>query len=269
MPSQFSDSRVDVGADAPGLASYVFSQVGSSGASLIGYFVDLTGRQQSPLMTLPITATPATLTALYNAAAALAAGTPLGATAGGFQGFVGTLSGGAAYLGTGGNADGTIMAGQSPGAGYPQILPGTSLALGRVSSLLLGVPGAPSPTTGSVQRVNAGFSAPGQTIKNYTGSVATSATVPTTVTLETVTAGKIYVLTDIYISANSATQFEARIQAAGTDIFRGWCKGDTSPIEMAGIESQPNASAGQIVTLLLPIITGAPLISFFLGGFEQ
>lgn len=119
-----------------------------------------------------------------------------------------------------------------------------------------------------VLRQNAGFSAPGQSIKNYTGSVSTSASTPTIVPLETVTAGKTYVVTDIYISSNTSTQFEARIQANGVDIFRGWCKGDTSPIALAGIESQPNASSGQAVTLLLPSVAGGPLVSFFLGGFE-
>ena len=118
-------------------------------------------------------------------------------------------------------------------------------------------------------KTNAGFSAPGQTIKNYTGSITSSASVATTVPLETVTAGKTYVLTDIYISSNTATQFEARIQANGVDIFRGWCKGDTSPISLAGIESQPNASSGQVVTLLIPVIAGSPQVSFFLGGLEQ
>jgi len=118
-------------------------------------------------------------------------------------------------------------------------------------------------------RTNAGFSAPGQTIKNYTGSVQASPSVATTVPLETVTAGKTYVLTDIYISSNTSTQFEARIQANGVDVFRGWCKGDTSPISLAGIESQPNGSSGQVITLLLPAVAGSPFISFFLGGLEQ
>lgn len=123
-------------------------------------------------------------------------------------------------------------------------------------------------TTQSV-RQNAGFTAPGQSIKNYTGSFPTSATVVTTVPLETVTAGKTYVITDIYISANNATPFEIRIQANGVDIFRGWLKGDTAPISLAGLESQPNASAGQAVTILLPIVSTAPQVSFFIGGFEQ
>lgn len=118
-------------------------------------------------------------------------------------------------------------------------------------------------------RTNAGFAAPGQTIKNYTGTITSSASVATTVTLETVTTGKTYVITDIYISSNTATQFEARVQANGVDVFRGWCKGDTAPISLAGIESQPNASSGQAVTLLLPAIAGAPIVSFFFGGLEQ
>lgn len=269
MPSQFSDKRVDVGGDVPLLSAYTFAQAGAVPGSLTGYFVDITGKQQTALMTLSITSA-TTLTALYNLALALVAGTPLAQSAsGGFLGFAGILTGGPVFVGTGGNSDGTLAAGQSPAAGYPVLYPGASVAFGRVSPFLLASPGPAIPTTASVQRVNAGFSAPGQTIKNYVGSVQASATVPVTVTLETVTAGKIYIITDIYISANSSTPFEARIQSNGTDIFRAWCKGDTSPIEMSGIESQPNASAGQVVTLLIPTIAGAPLVAFFLGGMEQ
>ena len=276
MPSQYTDSRIDMIADAPPLSAYVLAPVGATPGTLTGFFVGLAGSQQTALQTFQITA-PITLTNLFNTAVALPLGLPLTASAAGLLGFVGTLSGGPVVFSLSGNPDGTIAVGQVPIAGYPQLPSGPAFALGRVSpalgSVLASVAGGASvtvtPSPVSVQRVNAGFSAPGQTIKNYTGAMPTSAGAATVVPLETVTAGKIYVITDIFISANSANQFEARIQANGTDIFRGWCKGDTSPINLGGIESQPNASAGQSVTLLLPAIAGGPSVSFFIGGFEQ
>ena len=263
-------------ADVPSLFTYVLAPVTGTPGILTGFFVGLAGTQQTALQTFTISA-PVTLTTLYNAAAALPAGQTLSSSQGGILGFIGTLSGGQVLFSLGGNQDGTIIGGQSPTAGYPVLPAGVAFPLGRLSPALGAVLAYASggnvlttlPAPLGVQRMNAGFSAPGQTIKNYTGSVATSASAATTVPLETVTTGKIYVITDIYISANSSNQFEARIQANGTDIFRGWCKGDTSPINLAGLESQPNASAGQTVTILLPSVAGAPLISFFIGGFEQ
>ena len=276
MPSQYADSRVDMIADVPSLFTYVLAPVTGTPGTLTGFFVGLAGTQQTPLQTFSIT-TAVTLTTLYNTAAGLPTGQTLSSSVGGLIGFVGTLSGGQVMFSLAGNPDGTIVSGQSPTAGYPVLPANSAFPLGRLSPALGAVlayagGGAlltTSPAAASVQRTNAGFSAPGQTIKNYTGSIASSASVSTSVPLETVTSGKIYIITDIYISANSSNQFEARIQANGTDIFRGWCKGDTSPINLGGIESQPNASSGQSVALLIPAVTGAPLISFFIGGMEQ
>lgn len=276
MPSQYADSRVDMIADVPSLFTYVLAPVTGVPGILTGFFVGLAGTQQTPLQTFSIT-TPVTLTTLYNTAAALPAGQALSSSVGGLIGFVGTLSGGQVMFSLAGNTDGTIVSGQSPTAGYPVLPAGSAFPMGRLSPALASVLAYASggavlttaPTPLSVQRMNAGFSAPGQTIKNYTGSIASSASVAVSVPLETVTTGKIYIITDIYISANTSNQFEARIQANGTDIFRGWCKGDTSPINLAGLESQPNASAGQSVNLLVPAIAGAPFVSFYIGGMEQ
>lgn len=126
------------------------------------------------------------------------------------------------------------------------------------------------PTTGGpVLRVNAGFVAPGQTVKNYTGKIATSATVATTVTLETVTAGKTYFMTDLFWGYDDNVAHDTRMQAAGVDIFRWAVKGDTAPLQASGMETQPNASAGQVVTILLPVCTGAPNFYFYVGGIES
>lgn len=126
-----------------------------------------------------------------------------------------------------------------------------------------------APNLGAVFRSNAGGPAPGQSNKTYTGKQATSATVATTITLETVAAGKTLYITDIYVSYDDAAPHDTRLQAGGVDIFRCVPKGDTAPIQMPGIETQPSASAGQVVTILLPIIVGAPNFYFYVAGVEQ
>ncbi len=130
-----------------------------------------------------------------------------------------------------------------------------------------------SGATVGVQKVNAGFMAAGQTAKQYVGKVATSTTVAVTVPLETVTVGKSFYITDILITTDAAsgaaTTVDARIQAAGVDIFRAGLH-NLSPVDMPGIETQPFASSGQAVTLLLPATAGGVVnVWFDIYGFEQ
>ena len=76
---------------------------------------------------------------------------------------------------------------------------------------------------GSVQRASAGFMADGQTAKQYVGKQATSTSATTTVTFETVTTGKTFYITDIYLGSDvlSSTQIlDLQIQAAGATIHR-------------------------------------------------
>lgn len=124
------------------------------------------------------------------------------------------------------------------------------------------------PPSQNVQRTNAGFMASGQTAKQYVGKVATSTTVTTTVTLETVTTGKTFYITDVLITSDQNTLLDVRVQAAGTDIFRCACR-DIAPIDMTGIETQPYAGSGQIVTILLPVTGSIQNIWFNVFGFEQ
>ena len=120
-----------------------------------------------------------------------------------------------------------------------------------------------------VMKTNAGSVAPGQTLKTFVAKVALSATVPTTVTLETVTAGKTFYLTDVYLSHDSAQVIDTRIQANGVDILRAPIKGDTAPLQMTGIESQPSVASGQLLTVLYPITATPPNAYLNVCGFEQ
>ena len=124
----------------------------------------------------------------------------------------------------------------------------------------------------SVQPVSAGFAAPWQTPKIYTGKQTTSTTVATTVTLETVTTGKTFYITDMVISSDApsggSTTVDVRVQTNGVDIFRQGVH-NLSPITVPGLETQPNAASGQTVVILLPITTSVQNVWFFVAGFEQ
>lgn len=122
--------------------------------------------------------------------------------------------------------------------------------------------GTPNPTL----RTSAGGASVGQTLQQFTGnpSVATGATV----TLFTVPAGKTFYITDIYIGSNTATVFSVQIQSAGTPIFYGFCKGDTGPVDIPGIETQPQAPAGTLVQLVMGT-AAATTSAYFISGFVQ
>lgn len=104
----------------PIVSRYVFLAVGTTG-TLTGVFVDSYGRQVGAVASLAVDSS--TAKTFQN----VAGGIPSGAV-----GFVGALTGGALYFGFGAADDGTIGAGQTPAAGYPQLDPATYVLLGRV-----------------------------------------------------------------------------------------------------------------------------------------
>ena len=118
-------------------------------------------------------------------------------------------------------------------------------------------------------RTTAGGPAPNQTQKNYSGLATTSTGSITTITLETVTAGKTYFITDVCLTTDSpsTSSIDARLQAAGADIFRNGLH-SLAPIDMAGIETQPTAAGGQVVTLVLPITPSAQKVWYNIYGVE-
>ncbi len=131
--------------------------------------------------------------------------------------------------------------------------------VGRVS--LFDATGA-APTV----RVNAGGPTLGQSLKTYVGTQSLAAATP--ITLETVTAGKTFYVTDIYVGANSATPFAVTINAGATAIFQGFCKGDTGPVALMGIETQPAAGTGAVVQLVLGT-AAATTAAYMIAGYEQ
>ncbi|GAC1373742.1 MAG: hypothetical protein NVSMB4_00650 [Acidimicrobiales bacterium] len=138
-----------------------------------------------------------------------------------------------------------------------------------MSSTFIGHESQYDPTTGvvvSTLKSTAGGPGIGQSLKNFSGTVniATGATVA----LETVTPGKTFYITDITIYANTGVVFTVAINAAGVAVFSAFCKGDTGPVQVAGIESQPSASSTQAVTLVLGA-AASTTAAYNICGFEQ
>ena len=84
----------------------------------------------------------------------------------------------------------------------------------------------------------------------------------------TVTAGKTFYITDIYVGSNTGTVFQVTINSGATPIFNGFCKGDTGPIGLMGIETQPSAASGSVVQLVLGT-AAATTAAYMINGYEQ
>lgn len=126
------------------------------------------------------------------------------------------------------------------------------------------------PVTGSVTKGTAGAAAPDQTLKQFSSSGGVSINTGATVALYTVTAGKTFYATDIVITGNAgtATQFLVQLKQGTTVIFEGYCKTDTEPLDLPGIETQPQAPGGAALTLVFGTGTSTTA-AYFIGGFEQ
>lgn len=105
-----------------------------------------------------------------------------------------------------------------------------------------------SPLQAANFRVTAGGPAPGQVQKNYSGTQALSASA-TTIALETVTALRSYLVTDISATISGSTgQILIQLQVGGINVWQGHVN-TTKGIELQ-FETGPIAQAGQIVQLV-------------------
>lgn len=121
------------------------------------------------------------------------------------------------------------------------------------------------PLQGSIARATAGGPAPGQVLKNYSGTVALTGSAQT-IPLETVTTGFTYIITDVLITTTNASAQLLQITAAGTPIFQMHAY-TSKGIEAPGIETQPTATTGQAVALVVP--SGAGTVAYNIYGVEQ
>ena len=110
----------------------------------------------------------------------------------------------------------------------------------------------------------------------FSGQVASFTTLQTVtptdvisgVTNYAVPLGRKFYPTDINVTANTAFPFEFRILAAARIIYNGWCKGDTGPIAVMGLETQNPALSGEAISLVFTApVGGATVADFYVAGF--
>jgi|SRR5579864_2947388 len=147
----------------------------------------------------------------------------------------------------------------------------TDLADAIASSAPVRLPVTASiPVTGAIAKSTAGAGAPDQTLKQFSSSGGVSINTGATVALYTPTAGKTFYATDIVITGNASTagQVLCQLKSGSTVIWEGYMKTDTQPIEIPGIETQPQAPGGAALTLVIGTLSGGTA-AYFIGGFEQ
>lgn len=120
--------------------------------------------------------------------------------------------------------------------------------------------------------------APGQTLWQTTGTVALSTSAGVTPTLTftgnavlPIPAGKTLYITDIFIGASTAAQFPVTILFNGVAIFNHFAKGDTAPLDLAGIETQPQAAGDGTHEIVLTFgqATIAGTASWYIAGYAE
>jgi hypothetical protein len=119
----------------------------------------------------------------------------------------------------------------------------------------------------STQRVTGGGPAPGQTVKSVAGNLVTTSN-GVAQTVNTVTAGKTFYITDIDFSGTVSTALDVQIQVGGLVVFERHVS-VTNSCDLGGIDSFPPASAGQLVRIFVSNSAAASSLNFFVGGFEQ
>jgi hypothetical protein len=126
------------------------------------------------------------------------------------------------------------------------------------------------PLTGSVAKSTAGAAAPDQTLKTFSSSGGVSIATGATVNLYTVSAGKTFYITDIVLTGNATTptQYLVQIKAGATVIWEGYVKTDTEPIEVPGLETQPQGAGGSQISIVFATASGTTA-TYYVAGYEQ
>lgn len=119
----------------------------------------------------------------------------------------------------------------------------------------------------NVQRVTGGGPAVGQTIKSVAGNLVTTSA-SAAQTIDTVTAGKTFYITDLSFSQNTATPLDVQIQVAGVVVWEGYIS-STNSVSLTGIDSFPAGAATQLVRIFVVNGVAASALDYFVAGFEQ
>ena len=113
---------------------------------------------------------------------------------------------------------------------------------------------------------------PFQTMKTFTGTLATSTTVSTSATLYTVTAGKTFYITDVIVCNNTANAAQTSVNASGTlgasPVLIGHSL-NTAPFDCTNIGTEPSVSGGTPVTFQSLTTAAITTLTYFIAGYEQ
>ena len=112
-----------------------------------------------------------------------------------------------------------------------------------------------------------------QTMKTFTGTLTTSATLPVVSgTLYTVTAGKTFYLTDLIICNNTVNAAQVSINAsitAGASPILIAHSLNTAPLEALNIGTEPSIAATLPVTIQSLATGTITTLTYFVAGYEQ
>jgi hypothetical protein len=91
--------------------------------------------------------------------------------------------------------------------------------------------------------------------RTFTGKTATATGATTAVAIHTPATDWRARLRDIVITTESTSALDIQVQIAGTTVLRASVK-DTAPLVINNLNIGPLASAGQAITILLPLTGG-------------
>lgn len=123
-----------------------------------------------------------------------------------------------------------------------------------------------------VVRSTGGPPADGQTPQFFVASVSLNA-VALAKDLLTVPAGVTFYVTDIICTSNTSTAFDVTLNVrtgaggAKSAIFQGHVF-STAPLDCCGIDTQPQATAGQTLSINAPV-TAATTVDYNIYGYTQ
>lgn len=135
------------------------------------------------------------------------------------------------------------------------------------------------PVDGSVQRANAGYAAPGQSVLGYNIDQVSVDAGAVVIPLYSPAPGEIFFVTDINLSHSLTAGLVRFALVVGTGVVGGvvtngvtvWsspCRGANDAIQLAGLESQPSCAAGLTMYLVASQLATAKIYGN-LGGVAQ
>ena|ERR1700730_17738130 len=121
-----------------------------------------------------------------------------------------------------------------------------------------------------VLRTTAGPGAEDQQLYQISSNGGQSVTSAGTAALHTTTGGRTFYVTDLLVTADAANTSPVLVQleiSGGVVVFEAYVSA-TSPIDMPGIESQPQSPSNSILAIKWSAVNNQH-ISWFVAGYEQ